>query len=303
MDSQHRHELKENDLQNAIKGAKDFWGKHQFRVLSAAVLIAGLIFFVRFQNASEIADHENTWMALNTQADPEVLKAVARDAEDPRARAVASMRVANQLLVTAMDPNAKSGEEENVKPLTDEERAEMVKQAQVYYQAAINESPSPVTKFNARLALATIAENQRKWDDAAKQYDAIVEASKASKGLRWWGQQAEMRKTQLARIGEPIIWGKEEIVVPKPPIGLKPDTDNTKPPIGVRKPEPDNTTPEKDATKVPAKDGTKPDKDAATTPAKESTKPGKDSTTTPAKDSTKSGTDAPAPPTKKSPTP
>lgn len=193
MDSQHKHELKENDLQQFIAHFGEWWGKHQTKVLLIAIVLAGTILGLRILNNRSVEKQDTTFFNLNMETSPAGFKAIAADADSDAVRAIASLRAADLLLQEAAMPS--SGEEGGATPA---ERKAKLEEARQMYSQAESSSDNALLKLNAQMGLASVAESLGQWDDAVKVYESIK--TSAAESHPSFAAQADTRLAILPRV-------------------------------------------------------------------------------------------------------
>lgn len=207
MDSQHRHELKENDLANFAAGFKEWWGKYQLIVLGAAVVVAAIVLVLRLRAGAVEAAHTETWLGLNTTSEAADFQQIAASTEDATARAVANLRGANAMMQRILQPAAPGDA-----GLSQDEKEEMVKDARDMYQAVVDAKIHQLLTLNAKLGLAAVAETRGEWETARSIYESIEE--EAGAGASHFAQQAAARQAMLPRMQEELVWAKETTTLP-----------------------------------------------------------------------------------------
>lgn len=205
MDSQHKHELKENDLQQFLAHFGEWWGKHQTKVLIAAILIAGTILAVRVMKNNAIQEHDSTYFGLNLETSPAGFKAIAADAGDDNVRAIASLRAADLLMQEAAMPAA--GDDNDP---TDDERKAKLEEARQLYSQADSAAEHMLFKLNARMGLAAVAESLGNWEEAVKVYETVK--ADAAETYPRFAAEAGTRISLLPRVKTPPVFAPE----PKP---------------------------------------------------------------------------------------
>lgn len=195
MDSQHKHELKENDLKQFITHFGEWWGKHQTKVLLIAIVLAGTILGVRILNNRAMEKKDSTFLALNLETSPAGFKAIAADADSDSVRAIASLRAADLLLQEASMPSSSIADENAITPA--DRKARLEEARQLYNQAA-SASDSELMKLNAKMGIASVAESLGDWDEAVKVYESIK--TSAGQTHPSFAAQADTRLAILPRV-------------------------------------------------------------------------------------------------------
>ena len=260
MDSEHRHELKENDLAVAVASLKDWWGKHQMKVLGGAVLAAALILGIRIMSANATSSRDGEQYELATAPTPEAYRALAAATSNESVEIQANLRGADAILPQLRKPVG-SGPE----AITAERRKKLLDDAQAMYQSVLSEGKHPLLKIKAHLGLASLAETRGDWAKAKEHYQAAQKVGGA--GNEFLTKRAAAFEAAIPRIQIEPVYGREETAKAPDPDPLKlpflpvdpttPDTKDGKekdakevPAVLPLIPEP-TVTPEKDA-KAPA---------------------------------------------------
>lgn len=297
MDSQHRHELKENDLAIAIGSMKQWWAKHQMKVLGAAVVLAAVILAARYYYESRWASREGEQYQLATAPTPEAYRSLAQATSNRSIQVHANLRGAEALLKSLRTAPV---------PVTAEKRKQSLDSAEAMYKAALADAEHPLTRIKAHIGLAVIAETRGDWDAAREQYQAVQKAG--GPGYEYLMKQAAAFEAALPSVQIPPVYGRASakkddlfklplpdgsegsdlfkdsgLLFPKDDDKKGPLRDNESPsplpspvpapaPEKDAKPAPTPDTPEKDAkspekdAKSPEKDATAPEKDAKPAP-------------------------------------
>ncbi len=227
MDSEHRHELQENDLAEFLANFGQFWNKHGNTILTVALIVAVVFFGKRWYDSSVATAHEAAWSDLANATSPAALQAVADSHSDPSVRSLAYLRAGDLLLKKASqlatpsaeqarlsaDPSADPTPQPPADPEDSHDAAQMTPQqalesAAAMYQRVVRDGQLPrVYRFNAQLGLACVAEEQEDWGEAARQYQEIVE--QAGEGYGAIASLATTRLAWLDRVKVPVVFAKE----------------------------------------------------------------------------------------------
>jgi len=208
MDSEHRHELKENDLAEFLAHFGQWWSKHGNIMLT--VILVGVVGFTakRWINAHAIETKQKAWRDLADTTSPDGYRAVAVSYRDPAVRALAYLRGADQLLANATVPQDDQPDEQttsnsntnHTNPVQDLDSA-----ASMYQQIVRDDQAHLVYKLNAQLGLAAIAESRKNWDQARQHYNAIINQPDAQYAAI--AQRARTRAALLDRLQKPVVFG------------------------------------------------------------------------------------------------
>lgn len=213
MDSQHKQELKQNDLQNFVTHFGEWWGKHQTKVLLIAIVAAVSILGVRWMKASAAAKHDATYYDLNISTSPADFKAIAADAGSDSIRAIAALRAGDLLLQEATIPSTDANED-----VTPKQREAKLEEANNLYKQVVSLDQNSLLTLNARMGMASVAESLGKWEDAAKVYESVKAEAAESNPI--FAQRATAKLALIDRVKTSPTFAPE----PKP---TKPDDGKT----------------------------------------------------------------------------
>ena len=211
MDSEHRHELKENDLARFITGLSAWWKDHGRNTM--IILLVGLlvVFGWKIWNFRSQQTHEQTWAELLTTSNPDVFRSRAASYSNPAAAALANLWGAARYNARASLPGASSDR-------TSAERTADLDHAETMLASVIDDDATPqIVRLNAMMFKAAVKENRGEFDAAERIYKQVQEGSKA-KGYEAWGRRAQARMDLLANYANPVVFGPE-------PVKTEPDLD------------------------------------------------------------------------------
>jgi hypothetical protein len=206
MKSERRHELKTNTLSQGLEGLPDYWREYGNKIL--LVVIVGLIVFmaVRYWKDKKVRDVQQQNAALDTlrvnmtELDQlQLMQAVGSPgAADARQRVTSAATDAiSTLLSTSKDPKilarayvAQGDLDWKLANMPDppgaatrpdlkiSNREGLLGGAAESYAKVLDPpyNKDALDVFTARMGLAVVAENQAKWDEAKKQYQAIADS-------------------------------------------------------------------------------------------------------------------------------
>lgn len=106
MDSEHRHELKTNDLEEFLRNFSQFWNKHGTYIMLVLAALAVIFLGSRLYRTSQYQAHEGAWADLAAASTPEALRDVAMNHREPAVQALALITAADQLLEQIRTPPA-----------------------------------------------------------------------------------------------------------------------------------------------------------------------------------------------------
>ncbi len=215
MDTKHRHELEQNDLQEFFTHFGEWWGKWGNHVLAVLVVIAVAVLGWRFFSARAAESHEKLWSDVNASTDPASLRQIAEENAGKPVAALAYLRSGDLLLAKAtfrdqasdMPPTASAPA-----PVSEAEREAWIKDAGAAYEQAIaTPSAQPVVRLNAQLGLAAVNEARSDWAGARKLYQQVQQG--AGNTFPIIAADAKAREGLLDRLNAPLAFSPE---VPPP---------------------------------------------------------------------------------------
>lgn len=240
MDSEQRHELKENDLQQFFENFGEFWSKHGNTLLITVTLILLVVFGIRMYRSTVSSAHDAAWFDLANANSPASLKQVALDHSDPTVQAIAYLHAGDMLLDEALRDSATTPvpEESAIDNGTDDGSTEgesatdelpdlgideadtpdaeqALAEAEALYGVVLNESEHALFRINALLGLGAVAEARRDWAEAAKWYEAVAPISDAYPAL---ALKAKTRLSLLPELEQPVTFAPDPVFTPTIPI-------------------------------------------------------------------------------------
>lgn len=203
MDSQERHDMKQNDLQEFLVNFREWWSKYGTILMLVILVALGGFVLARWYAGREARALEAAYSELDIargSGNPFALQEVAVRYEDvPGVAGMARLEAADLIVreVLGLLPR-----QTDAPPLTEEEKKDQLEQAAQLYLRVIELDQSPLQVLNARLGLATVAETRGDFDAAREQYDRIQQQA----GETWpaLAHRAEQRMGDLGRIATPI---------------------------------------------------------------------------------------------------
>lgn len=197
MDSEHRHDLKENDLQEFLANFGEWRKKYGATVLMWVLLIAVVVVGWNFYHSYTRTTHDTAWDDLAGTTSPAGYQMIPADHSDKTVRLLAELWGGDAYLQSA------------VSPPTDDERfnaAEALGKAEENYQQVLASTQEPLFRANAYLGLGAVAEARENFEQAAEYYDQAIAAAQPQYGAL--AQRAAQRKAMLARLAEPVVFGQ-----------------------------------------------------------------------------------------------
>jgi tetratricopeptide (TPR) repeat protein len=205
MDSEHRHELKENELAEFFRHFGQFWEKWGNSLLLVILVVLVAVVSVQIVTGHRFRQHEQNWSSLEFETHPSALAQVAESVKHPPIRALAHLRAGDALLRGDV-VDAPSGFTVEAQPLDAAGRQRQLQEAAEHYEAVRQmERADGLFRVNALLGLAAVAENQGQWDLAQQRYEqAIAEARDIHQPAL--GEHAAQRLAMLERLREPMTF-------------------------------------------------------------------------------------------------
>lgn len=221
MDSEHRHELEQNDLAVFLTNFGQWWSKYgNWTLITILVLVAGYTGQRLITTQREIA-HERAWADLALTTSPDVANSIAGSHPEP-VRSLLLLRGADLLLnqVTFPPTPQKSADESGEqKPAAEPARdvAKDLQTARMMYQQVIDSKAAhDVIHYNAWLGIAAVAEAQKNWDEARSIYEKVdADAQAAYPAI---SAQAKGRLAMLDDLGQPIRIAADPVKIDVPAV-------------------------------------------------------------------------------------
>jgi len=253
MKSEHRHELKTNDLAQSIMGFQDYARVYGGRVALGLVIVVLVIVLIMqrihstrdqaIKNKDDLAYARAqidrlSHVAVLTDGRPTVqpgegnvrtvLQTLREKASDKHVLAAAIIAQGDFDWAMANYPDVPAAATQpSLRP--DKDRGELLKDAQAAYQEVLNTyGDQMLPSIAAHFGLAAIAENQMKWDDAKRQYEEVK--TKADVPLEFKAL-AEDKLKRIDDIRQPLIIGDVPLKPEPPPAPPKAATLPTTLPI------------------------------------------------------------------------
>lgn len=203
MDSEHRHELKENELAEFFRNFGQFWQKWGNSLLLVVLVVLVAVVAVQMITGYRYRQQEQNWANLEFEQSPAGLASVAESVDDPVVRALAHLRAGDRLLRAEIEVGAAEelamGGGDNAAA-----RQRTLHEAATHYEAVREMAAlAPIYKVNALLGLAAVAESQRQWELAGQRYEQTIAEAQAIDQPALV-QQAQQRAAALDRLREPM---------------------------------------------------------------------------------------------------
>jgi tetratricopeptide (TPR) repeat protein len=254
MKSEHRHELKTNDLAKSLMTFQDYVKVYGGRVaLGFAIVILIIVLIVQRSGKSraELAKSQDDLAYAANQINllshvqvsgngqvtvhPAAVEQVRRllqdirdKASDKKVLAQATLLQGDYAWAMANYPEIPGADTQpSLRP--DKDRGDLFKEAKDAYQQVLTQySDQTLPTVAAHMGLAALAENEFNWDEAKRQYEAIKNMSDASSTCQ---NLAKGKLIRLEEIRQPILVGEvPDKEIPKPEVILPSTTTPTSTP-------------------------------------------------------------------------
>lgn len=214
MDSEERHELKENDLAEILRNFGDWFNEHGTKVLIAIIIVAATFTGYNFYTTSVQQRHDNAWTDLGNAIAPEDYLQVARSYDEPTVQTLAYLRggdLFRRRAIGRYEPLALVNEGlEALETPEDPSPEADLEQAAAMYQRVLELNPEhtpAIYRTNALIGLGAVAESRRAWDQAREHYQQAIELG--GEELPRLTRQAQRRLDLLDDLRQPIVFGPE----------------------------------------------------------------------------------------------
>lgn len=223
MDSQERHELKQNDLYEFLTHFKQWWDKNGTSTLLIIVCALGGVMGYRWYSSRETRLNEQAWGAMAVAQQPDELVRVAEDYPDTPVARMAMLQAGDTLLQQATFGVPDPANEAMPRQLTAEETQDYLDRASKLYEKVIatghGEGLPSLVVLNARLGLAATYESMGQFDKAVEQYTAVQKEAGPYKML---ASKASAQGKQIEALRQTVIF-PEAPPVDTTPTELSPD--------------------------------------------------------------------------------
>jgi len=205
MDSQHRHELEQNDLLEFITHLREWWIKNGLKTLLLVLAVMVCLFLYVMQKQKAKDTHDSAWGDLSSASSPESLRGVAKAHIEPGIAVHAYLRAADLSLAKALGQGQFIEKEGELPALDDAQRKQLLDSAGEDYQHIVdNQSAHTAVKLNAMLGLASVAEFRHQWDQARELYDRVQQMAKDK--YQVIELEAKARADALDRAAVPVMF-------------------------------------------------------------------------------------------------
>jgi len=201
MDSEHRHELKQNDLREFLENFGAFWEKHGTWILTVVAVVVVIWAGSTWWSNRQMQVRSSAWTALDGAASAPELDGVALDHSQPIVRALARLRAGDLYLDQAVHPQRDL--------LSDDDVRQALDRAEQRYRDVLSLNVPPIYRANALLGLAAVAENRSQWDQAAASYELVMGMDIPSLAA-----MARARKQMLPALARPVVFAASEQALP-----------------------------------------------------------------------------------------
>ena len=208
MDSQERHDLKTNDLQEFFDNFGSFWKAWGNSILTVAAVIVIIFAGAKLYGDWTTSAREASWTDLAGATSPQSADMVAAEHGNPVVKALAFLKAGDLYLGQAGKPAVAEqrampvdGGEDPVKV----QEQQLLDNAQARYQTVLSLNVPKVYKLNAQLGLASVAEGREQWDEARTLYEQVItEAGDSFASLK---KLAQVKSDMLPGLAKPIVFG------------------------------------------------------------------------------------------------
>lgn len=203
MDSQHRHDLEENDLQEFFLNFRDWWERWGTTVMIVITVlcVAGAVYVVLHQRSKQA--YQSAWNDLGNSTSPQTLEKVASKYSQKTVKILASLRSGDLYLAQYLSPASASAAASQPSPEASP-KADL-DHAEAMYHHVLTLADQPIYKLNALMGLANVAENRRLWSEA-KNYYQEVERLGHRAGFANFVEEAKTRIDRLPQIQKPLVF-------------------------------------------------------------------------------------------------
>ena len=207
MDSEHRHELKENDLLEFIRDFKSWWAKHGTQTLLVILVAVLALTAYRYFRGKAARELDAAWSEYASVSTPEGRQQIAGAYVNyPGLSNLALLDAADETFGNALGIGRGIDPMPATSPGPSAEQAEQLRKAAGLYQRVID-APQPTEpslyKLNARMGLAAVYETLGEWDKAAEQYRLTIQESGPYKNI---SAAADRALTTMADREQPVTF-------------------------------------------------------------------------------------------------
>jgi hypothetical protein len=198
MESQERHELKQNDLQEFFLNFREWWGKYGNSIMIVVIVCALGVAGYQFYTGRQTRAHNTAWQQLASSSNPDALQEVAKSHEVQSVPTLARLRAGDLLLEEAINPG----------PGSDRSQSEALEQAASLYEAVANDQQNqPAYRINAHMGLASVAETRKQWQAARNHWKQAIDLAQQNK-LDYLAQRAQARRDRLDQLRQPVTFAQ-----------------------------------------------------------------------------------------------
>jgi hypothetical protein len=193
--------LQQSEAHSAWQWFKGWWDRHGTKVLFVLLALAFVFALKSCLDRRALRQQEEKYAALDQATSPETAAQAAEEhSDDPMFQARAYLKAGDLALGRATLP---SGNLPN--QVSPEVHESMLQSAEANYKKVLALADiAPVYQLNARLGLASCAEDRRQWDQARQAYgDVAAAADKAN--LPLIALQAKALATRMNATTQPVI--------------------------------------------------------------------------------------------------
>lgn len=209
MDSEHRHELEQNDLLEFITHFREWWVKNGLKTLLMILAVTVGLFLYVMQKQKAKDAHDTGWGDYYSASSPESLRQVAKAHDIAGIQIHSYLRAADLALAKARGEGQFIEMEGQTTTLSDTEREELLASAdQDYRHARDHENAHTAVRLNAMLGMAAVAESRRDWDKARDLYQLVQHQGKDRYEVIV--AEAKARESALDGAAVPVVFAPPE---------------------------------------------------------------------------------------------
>ncbi|MFA9476714.1 hypothetical protein ACERK3_00265 [Phycisphaerales bacterium AB-hyl4] len=217
MDSEERHELKENELAEFFSNFGEWWEKYGNIVLLVLVLGAGSFAGYRLYNHWTYGAQQAAFGELAATSSVQGYALVAEEHRQPTVRSLAYLRGGDLALDAAVRPQDEA-DEDNDTGMAAMSRDEALDRAQAMYSRALETARQAPFRVNALIGLAQVAETRDDWEQAVTHYREAEQLA-TDAHLPGLARQANQRQALIEQLRQPVVFAPESAAPELPDLG------------------------------------------------------------------------------------
>jgi len=229
MKAEERHKLKSNELADSIKEMSEFFNRHSAKLLTGVIVILILAAGVLWMQKSRAnSQYERIYLLQDLLVQSSQLR--YRAAQESRVQPdkateeysynvepqvgmlaeLAQLEIGSPVGMTALLQQAQNLRSQLLysnNAMSEQERQELNRRAEVIYQRVVNEYPEQaVATATARFGLALLAEDNDQWEQAKQIYEAIANDKEGRLAGTILPFHARKRLNLLDEISQPVVF-------------------------------------------------------------------------------------------------